>query len=61
MTLPALARGRAPSSREHFELSGLAGLKDGFHAEALFDQGHETRDLGLVVVSRGAVDDFDLH
>ena len=46
---------------DYLELSGLAGLKDGFHAEALFDQGHETRDLGLVVVSRGAVDDFDLH
>jgi len=46
---------------DHVELSDLAGLKDGFHAEALFDQGHETRDLGLVVVSRGAVDDFDLH
>ena len=46
---------------DHVELSDLAGLKDGFHAEALFDQGHETRDLGLVVVSGGAVDDFDLH
>jgi hypothetical protein len=27
----------------------------------LFDEGHETRDLGLVILSSGAVDDLDLH
>jgi len=47
--------------RDHLELAGLSGLKDGFNIEALLDEGHETRDLGLVVLSRGAVNDLDLH
>jgi len=46
---------------DHLELTGLTRRKDGFHAEALFDEGHETRDLGLVVLSRRAVNDLDLH
>jgi hypothetical protein len=46
---------------DHLELTGLTRRKDGFNAEALFDEGHETRDLGLVVLSRRAVNDLDLH
>jgi hypothetical protein len=29
--------------------------------QALFDQGHEPRDLRAVVLSRRAVNNFDLH
>jgi hypothetical protein len=46
---------------DYLELAGLAGSDDGFNAEALLDEGHETRDLGLVVLSRRAVDDLDFH
>jgi hypothetical protein len=46
---------------DHLELTGLTKRKDGFNVEALFDEGHETRDLDLVVLSRRAVNDLDLH
>ena len=46
---------------DHLELTGLTRRKDGFNAAALFDEGHETRDLGLVVLSRRTVNDLDLH
>ena len=46
---------------EHVELAFAAGGADGFDFEATLDEGRETRDLGLVVVSSGAVDDFDFH
>ncbi len=47
--------------REHVELTLLANLEDGVYIEALLDQGRETRGLGLVVLSRRAILDFDLH
>ena len=47
--------------RDHLELTGPAGSRHGLGTEALFDEGHETRDLGLVILSSGAVDDLDLH
>lgn len=47
--------------REHLELARLARRQDGFDAQALLDEGHETRDLDLVVLSSWAVNDFDLH
>jgi hypothetical protein len=47
--------------RDHVELTGLARGSHGFNVETLFDEGHETRSLGLVVLSRGAVKDLDLH
>jgi hypothetical protein len=47
--------------RDHVELTGGTSRTDGFNAQALLDEGHETRDLGLVVLSRRAVNDFDLH
>jgi hypothetical protein len=46
---------------DNFELTCLPGHQDGFNVEALLDKGHETRDLGLVVLSCGAVNDLDLH
>jgi hypothetical protein len=55
------ALGNPLAVRNHLELTGFAGRKDSFYAKALLDEGHETRDLGLVVLSRGAVNDFDLH
>lgn len=47
--------------REYVELAGFAGGTNGFDSEATFDEGRETRDLGNVVVSGGAVNDFDFH
>jgi len=46
---------------QNFELTGLPGHKDGFNAEALLDEGHEARDVSLVVLSCRAVNDLDLH
>jgi hypothetical protein len=57
----ATAFGNPLAVRDHFELTGLTRREDGLHAEALSDEGHETRDLGLIVLSRRAVNDLDLH
>lgn len=43
------------------ELAGATGRANGIDAEALLDKGRETRDLRAVVVSRGAVNNFDFH
>ena len=55
------ALGNPLAVSDHLELTGLTRRNDGFNVEALFDEGHETRDLGLVVLSRRAVNDLDLH
>ena len=55
------ALGNLLAVRDHLELAGLTRRKDGFNAEALFDEGHETRDLDLVVLSSRTVNDLDLH
>ena len=47
--------------REHLELTRLTRCQDGFDAQALLDEGHETRNLDLVVLSSRAMNDFDLH
>jgi hypothetical protein len=46
---------------DHVELPRLTGYTNGVDVQALLDEGHETRDLGAIVLSRRAVDDFDLH
>jgi hypothetical protein len=46
---------------QNFELTSLPGRKDGFNVEALLDEGHEARDVSLVVLSCRAVNDLDLH
>ena len=55
------ALGNHLAVREHRELTGLTRSKNGFNAQAILDEGHKTRDLYLVVLSRRAVNDFDLH
>ena len=47
--------------RDHLELAGLTRCNHGINAKALLDEGHETRDLGFVVLSRRAVNDLDVH
>jgi hypothetical protein len=47
--------------RNHLELTSFPRRKDGLNPQALLDEGHETRDLDLVVLSRGAVHDFHFH
>jgi hypothetical protein len=46
---------------DYVELTGLARGTDGVNVQALLDEGHETRDLGVIVLSRRAVNDFNLH
>ena len=55
------ALGNSLAVSDHLELTGLTRRKHGFNVEALLDEGHETRDLGFVVLSRWAVNDLDLH
>ena len=47
--------------RNDLELTGLARCNDGFRVQAVLDEGGETRDLGAVVLSGRAVNDFDFH
>jgi hypothetical protein len=46
---------------DHVELTGFTRCNDGFDVQAFLDEGRETRDLGIVVLSGRAVNDFDLH
>src|ERR1700756_111919 len=46
---------------DYVELTYLAADHGSVDSQFLLDEGHETRDLGLVVSSGGAVDDFDFH
>ena len=55
------ARGNPVAVRDHVELTGLTRDTDGVNVQALLDEGHETRDLDLVVLSGRTVNDFDLH
>src|SRR5216683_8369461 len=55
------ALGNPLAVSDNLELTGLPRRNDGFNVEALLDEGHETRDLGPVVLSRWAVNDLDLH
>lgn len=54
-------RGNPLAVSDNLELTGLSGFNDGFNPKTLLDEGHETRDLGLVVPSCRAVNDFDFH
>ena len=55
------ALGHPLAVSNNLELTGLTRRKDGFNIEAILDHGHETRDLGFVVLSRRAVNDLDPH
>jgi hypothetical protein len=55
------ALGNPLAVRDHLELTGLTRRNDGFNAQAFLDEGRETRDFGIVVLSSRAVNDFNLH
>jgi hypothetical protein len=55
------ALGNPLAVNNNLELTSLPRRNDGFNVEALLDEGHETRDLGLVVLSCRAVNNLDLH
>jgi hypothetical protein len=55
------ALGNSFAVRYHVELASLARYTDSFDVKPLLDQGHETRDLSVIVRSRWAVNDFNLH
>jgi hypothetical protein len=55
------ALGNPLAVRDHLELTGLTGRNDGFNVQPLLDEGRETRDLSIVILSGRAVNDFDLH
>jgi len=57
----AAARGDRFAVDDHVELAGFAGSANRINAEAILDEGRETRDLRGIVVSSGAVHDFDFH
>jgi hypothetical protein len=55
------ALGNPLAINDNLELTDLPRLNDGFNIEAVLDEGHETRDLGLVVLSCRAMNDLDLQ
>ena len=55
------ASGNGLAVEDHVELSRLAGREHNIQAQTLLDEGHETRDLNLVVSSSRAMNDFDFH
>jgi hypothetical protein len=58
--IPA-ALGNGFTVSDNLELTGPARRSHCVDVESPLDEGHETRDLGFVVLSRRAIDDFDLH
>jgi hypothetical protein len=46
---------------DHVKLTSRTGYFYSFDTQALLNEGHETRDLGFVVGSRRAMNDFDFH
>jgi hypothetical protein len=46
--------------RHHVKLARVPRRQDSFNPQPLLDEGHETRDLCLVVLSRRTVNDFTL-
>ena len=46
---------------DNLELTVLTRRNDGFNVQAILNEGHETRDLGFIVLSCRAVNDLDLH
>jgi hypothetical protein len=46
---------------QHFKLAGFARRNHGFNAQPPFNQGRETRSLGLIALSRGAGAYLNFH
>ena len=57
----ATALGNPLAIRDHLELTGLASRSDGCDVQMIFDEGHDTLDLGLVARSGRAANDFNFH
>jgi hypothetical protein len=57
----AAALGNQFAVGDYLELAGLTRRKYRINSQPLLDEGHETRDLSPVVLSRWAVNDFDFH
>lgn len=55
------ALGNPLAVSDHLELTLFTRFNHGFNAEALLNEGHETRDLGFVVLSRRTANDLDRH
>jgi hypothetical protein len=55
------ALGNSLAINENLKLTRIPRLNDSFNIEALLYEGHETRDLGLIVLSCRAMNDLDLH
>ena len=55
------ALGNPLSIGEHLELASSAGRNRNVHAKTLFNQGHETRDLGFIALSRRAGTYLNFH
>ena len=55
----ATALGNPLAIGDDFELTNLVQSKDGVNSEGLLNEGHETCDLGLSVVSCRAVNDLE--
>ena len=49
------------SVNDDVELPFCSRFEQRLNAELVFDHGHETRDLGAIVLSGGAVNDLDFH
>jgi hypothetical protein len=57
----AAALGNYFAVRDYLELTGLTRRKHRINSQSLLDEGHETRDLNLIVLSCWTVNDFDFH
>lgn len=57
----AAACGNSLTVGDHIELAELTRRAHWIDAQALPDEGRETRDLGFGALSRGAVNDLDLR
>jgi hypothetical protein len=55
------ALGNPLAISQNLKLTPIPRLKDSFNIETLLDEGHETRDLGLVVLSCRAMNDLNPH
>jgi hypothetical protein len=53
--------GDSLSVSQHLKLTGLAGRDHGISTKPLFYQGHETRDLGFIVLSGRAGTYLNFH
>ena len=46
---------------DYLKLASITWLSECLNLEFCFNEGHETRNLGLIIFSRGAINYFDFH